>query len=116
VHAALDKEAELTLRFVDAREGRRLNRDFRRQDHATNVLTFVYRSAPRIHADIVICVPIVRREARSQAKAFRDHLAHLLVHAVLHAQGHDHRTAGQARAMERRETALLAGLGIGDPY
>jgi len=114
--AGAEGDAELTLRFVDAREGRRLNRDFRGQDHATNVLTFAYPAAARLQADIVICVPVVRREARGQGKAFRDHLAHLVVHGVLHAHGHDHRTAGEARAMERREQTVLAALGIADPY
>ncbi len=116
VLAALDSDAELTLRFVDAREGRRLNRDFGRKDHATNVLTFAYQAPPRVRADIVICVPVVRREARTQGKTFRDHLAHLVVHGVLHAQGHDHRTKLQASRMEGRELAVLASLGVRDPY
>lgn len=116
VRAAAEADAEITLRFVDAREGRRLNRDFRGQDHATNVLTFGYAADARLQADIAICVPVVRREARAQGKTFRDHLAHLIVHGVLHAQGHDHRTVSAARAMERREQAVLAALGIGDPY
>ncbi len=112
---ALDRDATLVLRFVATAEARRLNRDFRGKDHATNVLTFDYMEKP-VRADIVICVPVVHNEAREQGKAFRDHLAHLVVHGVLHAQGHDHATQGQARRMEGRERRLLARLGVSDPY
>jgi probable rRNA maturation factor len=80
------------------------------------VLTFDYRHAPVVVADIVLCVPVVRREAREQRKGFRDHLAHLVVHGVLHARGHDHDRAARAREMETEEVRILAGLGIGDPY
>lgn len=114
--AALERDAELTLRFVGAVEGRRLNRDFRGRDYATNVLTFDYRHAPVAVADIVLCVPVVRREARAQRKAFRDHLAHLVVHGALHAQGHEHDRAADAARMEAREVRILAALGIRDPY
>ena len=116
IKAALDRDAELTLRFVGAAEARRLNREFRGKDYATNVLTFDYQHAPVVRADIVLCVPVVRREAREQRKGFRDHLAHLVVHGVLHAQGHDHDRAARARTMEAREVRILAGLGIDDPY
>jgi probable rRNA maturation factor len=112
---ALPGEAEIVLRFVGAREGRRLNRAFRRRDYATNVLTFDY-GAHSVRADIVICVPVVRAEARAQGKSFRAHLAHLVIHGALHAQGHDHVTPQQARAMEALERRLLARLGIADPY
>ena len=114
--AALERDAELTLRFVGAAEARKLNRDYRGRDYATNVLTFDYAHAPVVRADIVLCVPVVRREAREQRKAFRDHLAHLAVHGVLHAQGHEHDRAVDARKMEAREVGILAGLGIDDPY
>ena len=114
--AALDRDAELTLRFVGAGEGRKLNREFRGKDYATNVLTFDYRHAPVVQADIVLCVPVIRREAREQRKPFRDHLAHLVVHGVLHAQGHDHDRASHAKKMEAREVRILAELGIDDPY
>jgi len=114
--AALARDAEITLRFVGAAEGRRLNRTFRGKDHATNVLTFDYRHAPTVHADIVLCVPVAQREARAQGKPFREHLAHLVVHGVLHAHGHDHVATAQARRMEACEVRILAGLGIGDPY
>jgi probable rRNA maturation factor len=116
IKAALERDAELTLRFVDAAEARRLNREFRGKDYATNVLTFDYRHAPVVSADIVLCVPVVAREARAQRKGFREHLAHLVVHGVLHAQGHDHDRAARARAMEACEVRILAGLGIDDPY
>jgi probable rRNA maturation factor len=116
IKTALDRDAELTLRFVDAAESRRLNREFRGKDYATNVLTFDYRHAPVVVADIVLCVPVVRREAREQRKGFREHLAHLVVHGVLHAQGHEHDRARDAKRMEAREVRILAGLGIDDPY
>ena len=116
VEAALESDAELTVRFVGAAEARRLNREFRGKDYATNVLTFDYQHAPVVVADIVLCVPVVRREAREQRKGFRDHLAHLVVHGVLHAQGHDHARARDAKRMEAREVRILAGLGIDDPY
>lgn len=114
--AALECDARLTLRFVGAREGRRLNRDFRGRDHATNVLTFDYARRPRVEADIVICVPVARREARAQGKSLRAHLAHLLIHGTLHAQGYDHLRKTDAQRMERREIVLLGALGIPNPY
>ena len=116
ITAALERDAELTLRFVGAAEARRLNREYRGKDHATNVLTFDYAHAPIVRADIVLCVPVIKREAREQRKAFREHLAHLAVHGVLHAQGHAHDRAGDARKMEAREVGILAELGIDDPY
>lgn len=112
---ALERDATLVLRFVGTAEARRLNREFRGKDYATNVLTFDYMQRP-VRADIVICVPVVGREAREQGKTLRDHLAHLIVHGVLHAQGHDHATRGQARRMEGRERRLLRRLHIADPY
>ncbi len=114
--AALACDAQLTLRFVDAREGRRLNRKFRGRDYATNVLTFDYAQQPNAVADIVICVPVVRREARTQRRTLRAHLAHLVIHGTLHAQGFDHLRAADARRMEQREIELLDALGIPNPY
>jgi probable rRNA maturation factor len=116
ITAALERDAELTLRFVGTAEARKLNRDFRGRDYATNVLTFDYAHAPIVRADIVLCVPVIKREAREQRKAFREHLAHLAVHGVLHAQGHEHDRAVDARKMEAREVEILAELGIDDPY
>jgi probable rRNA maturation factor len=116
IRAALEAPARITVRVVDATEGRALNRDYRRQDHATNVLTFDYARAPAVEADLVLCAPVVEREAAQQGKRIEDHYAHLLVHGTLHAQGWDHERAADARRMEARETAVLQTLGVGDPY
>ena len=114
--AALESNVQVTLRFVDAREGRALNRDFRGKDYATNVLTFVYDDAP-ICGDLVICVAVVKREAKAQKKSFKAHLAHLVVHGMLHLQGYDHETGpAEADIMEQRERAILARFRIADPY
>jgi probable rRNA maturation factor len=91
IRAALQVPAEITVRIVDEAEGRSLNRDFRGQDHATNVLTFDYRREPTVLADLVLCAPVVAREARAQHKPIEAHYAHLLVHGTLHAQGHEPR-------------------------
>jgi probable rRNA maturation factor len=120
---ALEHDAQFTLVFVGTAAGRRLNREYRGRDYATNVLTFAYDTAPGgpgarppLSADIVLCMPVVRREAREQGKRLRAHLAHLVIHGVLHAQGHDHERERDARRMQRRETRLLASLRIADPY
>jgi probable rRNA maturation factor len=116
--AALAVPASVTLRYVAQAEGRRLNLEFRGKDYATNVLTFVYGRDPRgaLAGDIVICAPVVAREAKEQGKAALAHHAHLLVHGLLHLQGLDHERAAEARRMERREREILARLGFGDPY
>ena len=112
----LDREAEVTVRYVAQAEGRRLNREYRGKDYATNVLTFAYRDDP-LAGDVVICAAVVAREARSQGKALRAHHAHLLVHGLLHLQGLDHERSGrEARRMEAREREVLGRLGFGDPY
>lgn len=116
VQLALERDAEIALKFVGAREGRRLNRVFRGRDYATNVLTFDYAQRPRVVADIAICVPVVRREARESRKTLRAHLAHLVIHGTLHAQGYEHRRPAEARAMQSREAEVLARLRIADPY
>ncbi|HEX5093314.1 MAG TPA: rRNA maturation RNase YbeY [Burkholderiales bacterium] len=103
----------ITLRVVGAAEARTLNRTFRRRDYPTNVLSFGYS---RTHGDIVLCHPVIAREARAQGKSLAAHYAHLVVHGVLHLRGHDHARAAAARRMERREVALLARLGFADPY
>lgn len=113
---SLADDAEITLRFVGAAEGRRLNRDYRGRDYATNVLTFDYARTPAVHADIVLCVPVIRREAREQGRTLRAHLAHLVVHGALHAQGYRHDREREAVRMQRREVELLATLGVADPY
>jgi probable rRNA maturation factor len=115
VQAALARSAVVTVRYVGEREGRRLNRAYRGSDHATNVLTFVYEARP-LAGDIVICAPVVEREARKQAKDIRAHHAHLLVHGLLHLQGYDHEVEHEAVRMERRERRILASLGFPDPY
>ena len=113
--AALKRSATLTLRYVGEAEGRRLNRKFRGKDYATNVLTFAYAKAP-LAGDIVICAPVVAREARSQGKGLAAHHAHLVVHGLLHLEGLDHERARDAEHMEKRERSILARLGFGDPY
>lgn len=116
MRAALEAPAEIAVRIVDADEGQALNRDYRGRDYATNVLTFDYAREPLVHADLVLCAPVVEREAREAGKTIEAHYAHLLVHGTLHAQGYDHEKARDAKVMERRETEILAGLGFADPY
>lgn len=118
VRMGLEAPARITLRFVSAQEGRALNQAYRGKDYATNVLTFHYDAPAGIHyaADIVICTSVVRKEAKAQGKPVRHHLAHLVIHGVLHAQGHDHEQPKQAQRMEAREIALLAALRIANPY
>ena len=115
--AALAGPASVTLRFVAESEGRRLNREFRGRDYATNVLSFAYgRAGGRLEGDVVICAPVVSREARAQAKAVPAHYAHLVVHGLLHLQGYDHESPREARRMQGRERRVLATLGFPDPY
>ena len=114
--AALERDAQVTLRFVGAREGRTLNRRFRRRDRATNVLTFVYDDGVSLAGDIVLCAPVVAREARAQRKMLRAHYAHLVIHGMLHLQGYDHERDHDAAQMEAREIALLRMLGYANPY
>jgi probable rRNA maturation factor len=116
IRAALEHEAQITVRIVDEAEGRALNRSFRRKDCATNVLTFDYEHAPVIVADLVLCAPVIEAEARAARLPVEAHYAHLLVHGALHAQGHDHQRAREAQRMEARESALLLALGFADPY
>lgn len=116
IRAALAAPGEITVRIVGAEEGQALNRDYRGKDYATNVLTFDYSHAPVVSADLILCAPVVEAEAREQKISLEAHYAHLLVHGTLHAQGHDHEEATEAQAMEAEEAAILAGLGVADPY
>ncbi len=114
--AALQAPAEITVRIVGDAEGQALNRDYRAKDYATNVLTFDYARAPMVMADLVLAAGVVEREAAELGLPIADHYAHLLVHGALHAQGWDHEVEDGAVAMEAEETAILARLGLHDPY
>ncbi|MGY6519822.1 MAG: rRNA maturation RNase YbeY [Lysobacteraceae bacterium] len=114
------RRADLAIRLVDAREGRCLNRHYRGKDSATNVLSFPAELPEGVNlpvlGDIVLCAPVVAREAHEQGKALNAHYAHLTVHGVLHLLGMDHEDPREAEAMEQLEREILAGLDIGDPY
>ena len=114
------READLAIRIVGAREGRSLNRHYRGKDYATNVLSFPAELPEGVRlpllGDIVLCAPVVAREAKEQKKALVEHYAHLTVHGALHLLGWDHEDAREADAMEQLERGILAELGIGDPY
>lgn len=116
IRAALELPGEIAVRIVDAEEGRSLNREYRGKDYATNVLTFDYAHEPVVGADLVICAEVVEREAADMGIPLLDHYAHMLVHGTLHAQGYDHEEDDEAACMEARETEILAGLGVADPY
>ena len=117
IRHALQSDGEITVRIVGTEEGQTLNRDYRGKDYATNVLTFDYTQEPVVTADLVLCAPVVAREAKENNKTLQAHYAHLLVHGALHAQGYDHETGEQdAEAMEALEVEILAGLGIDNPY
>ncbi len=117
IRHALDADAEMTVRIVNAEEGRALNNSYRGKDYATNVLTFDYAQSPVVMADLVLCAPVVAQEAKEQGKTLAAHYAHLLVHGTLDAQGWDDETSlKDAHAMEAREVVILAGLGLRNPY
>ncbi len=117
IRQALENDAEITVRIVDTDEARSLNHDYRKKDYATNVLTFDYAQEPVVHADLVLCAPVIAQESLALGKTLQAHYAHLLVHGVLHAQGWEHETSDQdALAMEQRETRILAKLGFDSPY
>jgi len=117
IRNALAHDAEITVRIVDAEEGQSLNRSYRKKDYATNVLTFDYMQSPMVMADLVLCAPVVAREAKEQGKSLQDHYAHLLIHGALHAQGYDHETSEKdAIEMETLEMLIMAELGLPCPY
>ena len=117
IRHALQADGEITVRIVDADEGQALNRDYRHKDYATNVLTFDYAQEPVVCADLVLCAPVVAREAQENGKTLEEHYAHLLVHGALHAQGWDHETSAEdADEMEAFETDIMRKLGFANPY
>ncbi len=111
--AAAPARAEITLRVTGSSESRKLNQSYRAKKHATNVLSFAYGGGG---GDIVLCHPVIVKEARAQGKTLRAHYAHLVVHGVLHLRGHDHRRREDAARMERAEIRILRRLGFDDPY
>ena len=116
VRAAQESDAQVTIRFVAADEGRALNRDYRGKDYATNVLSFPYAPPPEMAGDLVLCPTVALAEARAQGKTGQAHFAHLVVHGMLHLQGYDHETDADCASMEEKERGILARLGYPDPY
>ena len=116
IKSSLQREVQIVLRIVDESEGRELNKNFRGKDYATNVLTFVYDDSDVLSGDVVICAPVVEREAHDQKKELHAHYAHLAIHATLHLQGYDHENEQDAATMESLETAIMMKLGYADPY
>ena len=117
VKAAVQLNGLITLRFVNTAEGKKLNFAFRNKDYATNVLTFPYElSKKTLVADVIFCLPVIQKEASEQSKAAKAHLAHLIIHGCLHAQGLDHESDTKAKKMESKEIALLKSLGFTNPY
>lgn len=114
--ASLLENADVTLRLVERSEGRALNRVYRHRDYATNVLTFAYPERQPLSGDIVLCLPVIKGEARRQRKTLEAHLAHLTVHGVLHLQGFDHESEEDAELMEGIEAEIVSRLGYPDPY
>jgi probable rRNA maturation factor len=117
VKTAIQLNGFITLRFVNAAEGKKLNFNFRNKDYATNVLTFPYElNKNTLAADIIFCLPVIQKEALEQAKAVKAHLAHLIIHGCLHAQGLDHEIDAEAKKMENKEIKILKSLGFDNPY
>ncbi len=114
--AACEADLQVALRIVNEAEGRALNRTYRGRDYATNVLTFAYPETQPLSGDIVLCAPVIAREAREQSKDASAHYAHLVVHGMLHLQGYDHEITRDAQRMEVRERAIMLSLGLDDPY
>ena len=117
IQHALAVDAEMAVRIVGMEEGQALNLQYRKKDYATNVLTFNYQYEPTVQADLVICGPVIEREAQEQNKTLEEHYAHMVVHGTLHAQGWDHETSEEdADEMEAYETEIMEELGFADPY
>jgi probable rRNA maturation factor len=117
IQHALAVDAEMAVRIVGVEEGQALNLQYRKKDYATNVLTFNYQYEPTMQADLVICGPVIEREAQEQNKTLEEHYAHMVVHGTLHAQGWDHETSEEdADEMEAYETDIMQELGYSDPY
>ena len=116
IRNTLEVDGEITVRIVDAEEGQTLNREYRHKDYATNVLTFDYTQEPVVAADLVLCAPVISKEAKEQKKTLEAHYAHMIVHGVLHAQGWDHEEDEDAEVMELRETDIMRRLGYKNPY
>lgn len=112
----LQRDVEVTIRLVDESEGRELNNQYRGKNYPTNVLTFVYDEDETLKGDVVMCVPVVASEAKSQHKDIFAHYAHLTVHAALHLQGYDHENDDDAAEMEALETRLMLELRYPNPY
>ena len=113
ISRALENDAQITVRFVEEEEGRELNKTYRGKDYATNVLTFDYQVEPVVEADLVICVPVLEKESKDQNKTLEEHMAHLLVHGTLHAQGYDHMDEGEMKRQMRTREEIIAGqLGL----
>jgi probable rRNA maturation factor len=115
-HAALERDARITVRIVGFGEARALNQIYRGKDYPTNVLTFVMRERPRLEGDLALCAPVIAREARARRRSVAAHYAHLIVHGVLHLQGYDHESGREARVMEKQESRVVTRLGFPDPY
>lgn len=120
VSAVNQDDMEMVIRIVDEVESQQLNNDYRGKDKPTNVLSFPFEAPPAIPVeylgDLVVCAPVVEREAEEQNKALNDHWAHMIVHGVLHLMGYDHQNESEADEMEGLEIETLARLGIPDPY
>lgn len=115
IRNTLEVDGEITVRIVGEEEGQHLNRDYRKKDYATNVLTFDYTREP-VTADLVLCAPVIAREAKEQKKTLDAHYAHMIIHGTLHAQGWDHELDEDAQVMELRETEIMTRLGFRNPY
>ena len=119
IKKALQQDASMTVRFVGNAESKKLNGMYRHKDYATNILTFPYDIDPdtnALNADLVICLPVLKKEALAQKKSFEQHLIHLIIHGTLHAQGFDHEDEVEAEAMEELEIKILKSLKQANPY